>query len=259
MIYQCTNENLKAIIAGLDVSPEDSLLVVGGSGDQAFALLEFAEKGKVTAVDNAPQQIDFIRQKVEALQRGDYESFFRVDNKGICNLIGPRNEENASIYDRIEIDERLREEKKRQYFEEDGNRLERIRRNIGNLVVLPPANIVRIACRERGHSKIYLSNALGYHNNMKEDSLRIVLEEVSQNLPKNGLIYVTNHDELFYGCSEEESTDLEKFLNLFMPKDPLEPYFLPPTLMLDRELSSRARDYEACWHPAVYRKVESGN
>ena len=98
MIYQCTNESLKAIVAGLDVSPDDNLLVVGGSGDQAFALLEFAVKGKVTAVDNAPQQIDFIRQKVEALQRGDYESFFRVDNKEMGNLIGPRNEENASIY-----------------------------------------------------------------------------------------------------------------------------------------------------------------
>lgn len=255
MIYQCTNESLKAIIAGLDVSPEDNLLVVGGSGDQAFALLEFAGKGKVTAVDNAPQQIDFIRQKAEALQIGDYESFFRIDNKEMCNLIGPRNEENASIYDRIEIDGRLREEKKRQYFEEDGNRLERIRRNLGNLVVLPPANIVGIARRKQGHSKIYLSNALGYCNTIKEDLLRIVLDEISQNLPKNGLIYVTNHDELFYGCSEEESNDLERFLNVLMPKDPFEPQFLPHTLTLDRELSSKARDYEAGWSPAVYRRV----
>ncbi len=255
MIYQCTNESLKAIVAGLDVSPEDNLLVVGGSGDQAFALLEFAGEGTVTAVDNAPQQIDFIRQKAEALQRGDYESFFRVDNEGICNLIGPRNEENASIYGRIEKDGLLREEKKRQYFEEDGNRLERIRRNLGNLVVLPPANIVGIARRKQGHSKIYLSNALGYCSKMKEDLLRIVLDEISQNLPKNGLIYVTNHDELFYGCSEEESDDLERFLNVFMPKDPFEPPFLPSTLMLDRELSSKARDYEASWRPAVYRRV----
>ncbi|MEK6905212.1 MAG: hypothetical protein AABX24_02315, partial [Nanoarchaeota archaeon] len=159
-------------------------------------------------------------------------------------------------YNHIEKDGRLREEKKRQYFEEDGNRLERIRRNLGNLVVLPPANIVGIARRKQGHSKIYLSNALGYRNTMKEDLLRIVLDEISQNIPKNGLIYVTNHDELFYGCSEEESNYLEKFLNVFMPKDSFEPHFLPPTLTLDRELSSRARDYEVCWRPAVYRKVE---
>ncbi len=259
MIYQCTNESLKAIVAGLDVLPDDNLLVVGGSGDQAFALLEFAEKGKVTAVDNAPQQIDFIRQKAEALRIGDYESFFRVDNKEMCNLIGPHNEENVSIYDRIEKDGRLREEKKRQYFEENGNRLERIRRNLDNLIVLPPANIVGIARRKQGHSKVYLSNALGYRSAIKEDLLRIVLDEISQNLPKNGLIYVTNHDELFYGCSEEESNDLEIFLNAFMPKDPFEPHFLPPTLTLDRELSSRARDHEFCWRPAVYRKVEPLN
>ena len=42
--YSCTNEDLKGIMAGLDLSPTDRVLTVAGSGDQAFAFLEFARQ-----------------------------------------------------------------------------------------------------------------------------------------------------------------------------------------------------------------------
>src|SRR3989344_8254855 len=70
-----TNENLLAIVRGLDVSINDYILVVGGSGDQAFALLEYARKG--LAVDINQTQVNYIIEQAKSLTKRDYESFLR--------------------------------------------------------------------------------------------------------------------------------------------------------------------------------------
>ncbi len=258
MVYRATNESLKAIVKGLDVSPVDSILAVGGSGDQAFALLEFA--GKVTAVDNAPEQIDFMRQRVEALKRRDYWGFFKSNDKAE-SLVGLRNDKNAFVYDQIEREKLSEERAKRQYFFpdlSDNIKLDRIRANLKHLVITKPESIFDTAQREQGHSKIYLSNALGYHTQTNKDDLRITLEKVAQNLPINGLIYVTNHDELFNDLFGIKSMTLEQAMEFLTSKDPLTAPFLPTSLKLDKDLSSKARENElGAWHPAVYRKVQS--
>ena len=64
-IYARTNEDLTAIVKGLDVNPADYILAVGGSGDQAFALLENAKR--VLAVDAEDQQVCHMRQLMEHL------------------------------------------------------------------------------------------------------------------------------------------------------------------------------------------------
>src|SRR3989338_6857639 len=82
--YSYTNEDLRGIILGLDFSPEDSVLAVAGSGDQAFAFLEFTRQ--VKAVDIVPEQIELMRQKAEALRIGDYDEFFKVEATGFSKI-----------------------------------------------------------------------------------------------------------------------------------------------------------------------------
>jgi len=48
--YRTTNESLDAIVLALQPNKNDKILAVGGSGDQAFSLLEKA--GEVCCVDN---------------------------------------------------------------------------------------------------------------------------------------------------------------------------------------------------------------
>lgn len=42
--YPCTNENLAAIVNGLNINENDTVVAVLGSGDQALALLEKAKE-----------------------------------------------------------------------------------------------------------------------------------------------------------------------------------------------------------------------
>lgn len=71
--FTCTNESLPAIIAGLSPSSADRILAIGGSGDQAFALLEHG--AQVAVIDHDARQIDFIRHRAAALADGDYYEF----------------------------------------------------------------------------------------------------------------------------------------------------------------------------------------
>jgi len=59
-MYYFTNESLEAIITGLEPNSEDNVLTICGSGDQAFALLEFG--CQVIAIDENPQQICYAKK-----------------------------------------------------------------------------------------------------------------------------------------------------------------------------------------------------
>ena len=74
--YACTNESLEGIIQGLDANSRDEILAIGGSGDQAFALLDRARKVKV--IDISSIQLDYIKRRHEALARGDFEEFLEI-------------------------------------------------------------------------------------------------------------------------------------------------------------------------------------
>lgn len=256
--YSCTNEDLRGIVLGLDFSPEDSVLAVAGSGDQAFAFLEFAKQ--VKAVDIVPEQIELMRQKAEALRAGDYEEFLRVEANGSCdgNLPGTHIPEYAEF-------NRLR---RRKYFaEDDSQRLERVRANLGNLVIAEPADILKVAQTESGFSKIYLSNVVGYADGISYANTTEILGNIARNLPIGSLIYVANHEGisdrfkpqiiLSGGIENRINNRMDLYDMLDKDKDLRESSFLPPELEVDRDLSKAARTYDkGIWKPAVYRRVE---
>ncbi len=236
--YSSTNENLQAIVEGLAPSSEDSVLAIAGSGDQAFALLEFA--GRVEAVDISQNQIEFMHSRVKALKERDYTRFFdKLDDGWI-------------------LDERSRrkEEERRAYFlDENLNRLERIRKKLDNLVIAPPRNIFDTENQPK-FSRIYLSNTLGYPQgdlylsfDEKERLLREMVQMV-QILSPEGLVYVSNHGRLCRAFGIATSRD-------FWEPDPLrERMFLPNELELVPKLSMRSRNFEKNWEPAVYRRIK---
>ena len=72
--YSVTNESIDAVIKGLNLKSNDSVLAVAGSGDHAFAMLEYA--GEVKVIDSNPFQIDLVMLRAELLRIGRYDLFF---------------------------------------------------------------------------------------------------------------------------------------------------------------------------------------
>ncbi len=221
--YGRTNEDLKAITSGLNVGPQDSILAIGGSGDQALALLEFADKVKV--VDYNQEQVNHIKGRVEMLQARDYESF----------LAPPKLEEHPEIF----VGQHMRQEIKT-YFERtaryfrQGLRLDIIRERLSHLSISEPQNILNLEDQEL-FTKIYLSNILDYFVFSESYGKNgAALDNLMKCLTPSGLVYITNHN----------------ILRSF-------PHLLSNQLQPDRELSSLARKFETGWKPGVYRKVNS--
>ena len=217
--YNHTNENLTAIVAGLDLSLEDTVIAVGGSGDQAFAMLEFA--GKIKVYDTIPEQLNYIKERAEALREENYDGFL----KG----------------------EPLRDS----YFLEDKNRLARIRERLLNLTIAKPGNIAELALVEEEYSRAYLSNAIGYLDRanfyeLGAGYIQRYLRTVVQKLTSGGLIYVSDHEKIALNSEKQPIPEDE---DLFIYS------FLPPELELNSFLSMKAREYELYWHPAVYQKI----
>ncbi len=171
--YSHTNEDLRAITEGLHPSPQDSVLVVVGSGDQAFALLEFA---KVTAVDCNPYQIVFVNKRADFLRNGDFGTFLNADVRGsadgyFSSLFG------CTFYPDIEKEI---VKKRNDYFSEVG-RLRKIQGNLCNLAVRKQS--VFAAAEDQGFTCIYLSNI---HPERRD------LEYMAKNLPLGALIYMAD-------------------------------------------------------------------
>lgn len=230
--YYNTNESLRAIVAGLQISPEDAVIAVGGSGDQAFAMLESA--GKVKVFDSNPAQLDYIRERVEALERGDYERFSGSDR---VNSDNSPNYPGASFL-----------QKSKQYLLGRNGPIEKIRQKLSNLEIAEPGNIIEQAQQEESYSRAYLSNIIGWC--LREIDISEImghLENVACKLTEGGLIYVANHQVLVQ-LSEEPRR--------FHKNDLRITHFLPAGLKLDLEQSLVARTQERRWSPAIYKKVK---
>lgn len=231
--HPCTNENLGAIVAGLDIQPRDRVLAVAGSGDQPLALLEKA--AFVKAVDINFSQIDYFKQRVRALKAGDYDSFLKSD-------LDPDWVDIFTCSDFAKANLVLRNK----YFSES-KRLNRIRANLGNLAIAKPQNILDVIEQENGFSKVYLSNIIDCSFISRE--LSLILGKLAQRLPSNGLIYVANHETLF------EIANPDRAKNGDYKKYGLDACFLPPEFCLDLRLTKKVRKYyNGIWSPAVYRR-----
>ena len=167
--YLATTENLTAVISGLDVNMNDTVLGVSASGDQTFAMLE---KAKVIGVDNQRLQIQFANERLEMLRSGDYQRFlFPVMPQG-------------------ELQE-YEFEQRNSYFQENG-RLDRIRDNIENIRFVE-TDIFDALKTEQGISKVYLSNALGYG---PCPDIRSKITMLVESVPKDGLVYIANAERI---------------------------------------------------------------
>jgi hypothetical protein len=245
--YACTNEHLGAIVSGLDIQPSDRVLAVAGSGDQALAILEKA--GFVKAVDTKQVQIDFLKKRVEAISKGDYDSAFNVEFFGRydgCICGAKRN-----------IDVARSMLKRRNSYFLESNRLNQIRNNLANLEISEPDSIQKVAQSDGGFTKIYLSNILGYCGN-GASSIAVALRDFASKLPEGGLIQVSNHDSLrkFWCVHAIEDPDKDRGTEVIYSLIEKGINFLPPGLRLDATLTAKAREFEnGIWEPAVYRKI----
>jgi len=240
--YPFTGENLKAIMAGLDICKSDRILAVGGSGDQPLAFLEKA--GEVVVVDSNPAQIDYIRARARLLMNGNYTSFLEVSAEG-------SNDPWLKGYCRYCVPELRR---RNDYFGSD-NRLIRIRENIDKLQICEPGNLFDIIRMQGIFSKIYLSNIYNYvptNTNIGaisrffNDLTKVLIVDpnlslVSEHLGERGLVYFS---ERLRGS--------------------LGDYRIPANLALDQKHTELAEGSESensingktskSWYPRVYYK-----
>ena len=221
ILYPRTNECIEAILLGLDLKPEDRVLAIGGSGDQALAILGYVKKVKV--VDSDPEQIAYIKFRVDMIKKGDS-----------LTPTYPQTRDNMMYM-------------KQTYFDSEHN-TKTVRNKIDCLEVAEPSDIISVAKNENWFTKLYLSNALAFRKKLPPRKIRELLNTVSSNLPSGGLIYLPNHDQL---CSDfKPGRDYD---NPIAPKG-----MLPKNLELESKLTALARKKERYgWLPAVYKKVKA--
>jgi hypothetical protein len=171
--YSHTNESLRAIVEGLDINPDDIILAVGASGDQAFALLDGSKSVRVAELRSC--QIDYIRKREKLLRKGDYQEFLRIDELGYDDGAnrGVRDFELAQF----NIDRR------NEFFSQSG-RLDRIRGNLDGLYIEECTDVF-VAAQEGSQTKVYLSNPDIY----SQEDIEAFRGLISR-LPVSGLIYI---------------------------------------------------------------------
>lgn len=197
IVFPCTNESLAAIVAGMDVSKEDHVLAVGGSGDQAFALSEHV--GSVGVIDADPTQRDFIESRIALLEKGDVGSFVWP--------LGDESDLDARfdfLRERFEVNAHSGRKDSRNGYFLAGGRFEKIRSNANRLTVLPPVDVIGLIDGVANSglvfggnlvNKVYLSNVLG--NPMRDTPSEIptrdsLISGLANALPNDGLIYVAD-------------------------------------------------------------------
>ena len=217
--YSHTNEDLRSIIFGLDLNAKDNVLAVAGSGDQAFAILELA--GSVTIIDVNSNQIEYIKKRIESLKKKDYGDFLKIRIPGVRdNLLRGKF---SKGYSKFNLG------KRNEYFLKKG-RLNKIGKNLNNFKINKLGDILKIAQKKTGYSKIYLSNIFRFNYSINDwDPLtKKVLGRIAKNLPKGGLIYISDHPK---------QLDVKG-------------------LKLDKNLTQKARKFETTnWPPAIYRRI----
>lgn len=133
-----TNEYLDAIICGLNLNSNNSVLAICGSGDQAFAMLE--KTNNLHVVDMREKQIEYFLYRKSLIERGEFGEFLIVSeeemDKEDKNFVNARNK-----YLTIK-------------------RLTKIRSNLEKGIEITNSKIENLG---RGKfDRIYLSNSLSY-------------------------------------------------------------------------------------------------
>lgn len=228
--FRYTNENLEAIVRGLDIQDCDRVLAICGSGDQAFAILESTRQ--ILAIDVDDTQIRYAQKRANLLKLGMFDEFLNTGPRFITTT-------GSSAIDLQRIATRNR------YFRSP-ERLARISGKIDNIKFIR-ADIADMNPKTtaEGFSKIYLSNVVRV-----DDSQRVLkrhsefLERASNFLPAGGLIYLSNYNQI-----QKDACWLPCLISH------------PPSLQICERLTRLAQqkenEVESHWTPVVYRKVMS--
>ncbi|MFA5887971.1 MAG: hypothetical protein WC852_04650 [Candidatus Nanoarchaeia archaeon] len=190
--YTCTNESLDAIIYGMQLSRGDSILAVLGSGDQAFAMIEYANS--VLAVDNNPAQVKFALERKALLEAGNFYGFLE-------HLAGTGTKDYLMEIHKLDRDA---------YFTPE--RMESIRRNLDKLEIWE-GDIFR---QEGKFSRIYLSNVLRY---TKKGKAKRGIRKLAGTLEKKGVLYIADQFDIhregntkgFESFEEDEALSAEAY------------------------------------------------
>jgi hypothetical protein len=156
-------------MAGMDLTDDSVVLAIGGSGDQAFAMLDVA-KG-VIAVDSTPVQVRYIEQRRKQLSKGDFKNFMNPEG-GISDGFYKGDHSNEWHYDLLR--------RRDSFFTPE--RLERIRAKANNIEVLN-ADITDVRAK---YSRIYATNATSDNGVTSDYGFVYHLVETLQ---KNGILY----------------------------------------------------------------------
>lgn len=253
--YSLTNESLEAIIAGLSVQDDDSILAVGGSGDQILAMLEFTPR--IVGVDYNQSQVEFMKRRFKHIKETGVDPLLQM-YRGFGSRDGNINKSFNKFKLEQDLNDRLG------YFR-DERRRERIRKNLlegsrdlvfdlvqGDLTNISSMEFLRSSRNlQLPFSKMYLSNALGYDSSGADvtESLR----GLSLCLREGRLIYVANHMPLVLDFSTSSVEEIVTYSEGNRDLELLQ--HLPDTLRVDRELSLKARELEKRWTPAIYRRI----
>lgn len=216
--YSHANESLEAINRAMSFEAGDRVLAVGGSGEQAFSMLEHG--CKVVVIDNTPPQIDLIKYRKNCLASGNISTFLHPFSTGELDgvFIGTKK-----IYSEKEC-----VSNNEAYFKSN-DRLEKIKYHLGNLSLLPPMNIFYfLEENAKDFNKIYFSNIVGY---LEGDSIKD-MTRLSNILSRGTFAYLTSHGQRF---GREDSSNFGDF-------------------RMDEKRTNTARFFEKFWMPAVYIK-----
>ncbi len=77
--YIHTNEDIQAIIGGLELKPKDSIITICGSGEQTFAISQYVRK--VVSVDYDENAIKYAKLRRKLLLEKKYKLFFSSEPK----------------------------------------------------------------------------------------------------------------------------------------------------------------------------------
>lgn len=218
-----TNESMTAIITGLQPSPYDDILAVCGSGDQAFAMLEYGPQ--IFAVDTNPKQIELARKRAELIRRRKYSDFLEITRYSIIGQVNDREKQNW---------------RNRLFYFSRPGRLGRIRDNIQN-IDFGVMDIHHIPASAGVYDKVYLSNSGCTSRKLGTDHRSFTRLCLSEHLRLGGMLYDVNG----HGCLDEYYT-AGKYLG-------------PVFLVIDEDLTRQTRELEDRngwdWQPTVYRRI----
>lgn len=221
--YPYSNESLDAVMKGMDVKSNDDILAVLGSGDMAFAMLEYADS--VLAVDYDKEQVEYAKQRAEALKAGNYDGFFPDCSDQEGNSWNKQKNIAIEYFSRDTLIGRMFKGK---------SRLGKIRSKLGSIEFRATRleDFVR-DIQGRKFSKAYLSNAFThgmFHGMSSKHRQRDFIQMLEAKLRNPGIIYLADGQDF-------------NIKHLYNAEE-------------DRKLTEIALELEkdSLWAPMVYRR-----